>query len=161
MIERGELPPEIAEEVDRRDRRVRERQTAAESAAADPDVLLRAAPSLAPRVRLAQSRNLSTSGYKQAFRLVVEGGQSDGYPITAVMAACIGKMNGRAPLNEIINAINAEHNLRGVERLTEIIQRDLPALIGAGLIDVNTPTVGRNQPCPCGSGKKYKRCHGA
>ena len=21
--------------------------------------------------------------------------------------------------------------------------------------------VGRNQPCPCGSGKKYKRCHGA
>jgi preprotein translocase subunit SecA len=23
------------------------------------------------------------------------------------------------------------------------------------------PKVGRNQPCPCGSGKKYKRCHGA
>src|ERR1700738_1836668 len=22
-------------------------------------------------------------------------------------------------------------------------------------------TIGRNQPCPCGSGKKYKRCHGA
>jgi preprotein translocase subunit SecA len=21
--------------------------------------------------------------------------------------------------------------------------------------------VGRNQPCPCGSGKKYKNCHGA
>jgi preprotein translocase subunit SecA len=21
--------------------------------------------------------------------------------------------------------------------------------------------VGRNQPCPCGSGKKYKHCHGA
>jgi uncharacterized protein YecA (UPF0149 family) len=21
--------------------------------------------------------------------------------------------------------------------------------------------VGRNSPCPCGSGKKYKRCHGA
>ncbi|MBV8300603.1 MAG: SEC-C domain-containing protein, partial [Candidatus Dormibacteraeota bacterium] len=20
--------------------------------------------------------------------------------------------------------------------------------------------VGRNQPCPCGSGKKYKYCHG-
>ncbi len=24
----------------------------------------------------------------------------------------------------------------------------------------NSPKVGRNQPCPCGSGKKYKRCHG-
>lgn len=22
------------------------------------------------------------------------------------------------------------------------------------------PSVGRNQPCPCGSGKKYKHCHG-
>ena len=24
----------------------------------------------------------------------------------------------------------------------------------------STPKVGRNQPCPCGSGKKYKHCHG-
>lgn len=24
-----------------------------------------------------------------------------------------------------------------------------------------TPKIGRNDPCPCGSGKKYKRCHGA
>jgi SEC-C motif-containing protein len=23
-----------------------------------------------------------------------------------------------------------------------------------------TPKVGRNEPCPCGSGKKYKKCHG-
>ncbi|MCF7934171.1 MAG: SEC-C domain-containing protein, partial [Spirochaetia bacterium] len=23
------------------------------------------------------------------------------------------------------------------------------------------PKVGRNDPCPCGSGKKYKHCHGA
>ncbi len=25
---------------------------------------------------------------------------------------------------------------------------------------VRQPTVGRNDPCPCGSGKKYKNCHG-
>ena len=24
----------------------------------------------------------------------------------------------------------------------------------------DTPKVGRNDPCPCGSGKKYKKCHG-
>ena len=23
------------------------------------------------------------------------------------------------------------------------------------------PKVGRNDPCPCGSNKKYKQCHGA
>jgi len=28
-------------------------------------------------------------------------------------------------------------------------------------IRVETPKVGRNDPCPCGSGKKYKKCHGA
>jgi len=26
--------------------------------------------------------------------------------------------------------------------------------------DSSTPVVGRNDPCPCGSGKKYKHCHG-
>ncbi|MBL9121521.1 MAG: preprotein translocase subunit SecA [Phycisphaerae bacterium] len=27
--------------------------------------------------------------------------------------------------------------------------------------DAGVPVVGRNEPCPCGSGKKYKQCHGA
>ena len=26
---------------------------------------------------------------------------------------------------------------------------------------IRVPKVGRNDPCPCGSGKKYKKCHGA
>jgi preprotein translocase subunit SecA len=32
---------------------------------------------------------------------------------------------------------------------------------GAGLGPGGYPRVGRNDPCPCGSGKKYKKCHGA
>ncbi|WP_028975380.1 preprotein translocase subunit SecA [Spirochaeta cellobiosiphila] len=28
-------------------------------------------------------------------------------------------------------------------------------------VERSTPKVGRNDPCPCGSGKKYKHCHGA
>ena len=31
-------------------------------------------------------------------------------------------------------------------------QRPMPANAG--------PKIGRNDPCPCGSGKKYKNCHG-
>ncbi|MCF8178399.1 MAG: preprotein translocase subunit SecA [Sulfuritalea sp.] len=27
-------------------------------------------------------------------------------------------------------------------------------------VERNSPKVGRNDPCPCGSGKKYKHCHG-
>ncbi len=30
-----------------------------------------------------------------------------------------------------------------------------------GTIVREQPKVGRNEPCPCGSGKKYKKCHGA
>jgi len=32
---------------------------------------------------------------------------------------------------------------------------------GAALPAAPGVKVGRNDPCPCGSGKKYKRCHGA
>jgi preprotein translocase subunit SecA len=28
------------------------------------------------------------------------------------------------------------------------------------LAEAPVPKVGRNEPCPCGSGKKYKNCHG-
>ena len=30
----------------------------------------------------------------------------------------------------------------------------------AAAVQVRTAKVGRNDPCPCGSGKKYKKCHG-
>jgi preprotein translocase subunit SecA len=41
-----------------------------------------------------------------------------------------------------------------------------PARVGGDDAGVKTvrrdePKVGRNEPCPCGSGKKYKKCHGA
>ena len=47
-------------------------------------------------------------------------------------------------------------------------QRELDAATRAGGGDASQPVqrrtgekVGRNDPCPCGSGKKYKKCHGA
>ena len=33
-------------------------------------------------------------------------------------------------------------------------------LVGPGQYTRETPKVGRNEPCPCGSGKKYKKCCG-
>jgi len=45
-----------------------------------------------------------------------------------------------------------------------------PVIVGAGRprglnetapADVDWASVGRNDPCPCGSGKKFKKCHGA
>jgi len=35
---------------------------------------------------------------------------------------------------------------------TEVAEKQVPVKVG--------PKIGRNDPCPCGSGKKYKNCHG-
>lgn len=35
---------------------------------------------------------------------------------------------------------------------------DLETLQSTGITKVNDINVGRNDPCPCGSGKKYKKC---
>jgi preprotein translocase subunit SecA len=36
----------------------------------------------------------------------------------------------------------------------------LPDVASAGTFVRNERKVGRNEPCPCGSGKKFKHCHG-
>lgn len=70
---------------------------------------------------------------------------------------------------ELLAALDADAPLRGVDEAAD----DLVAAV-ADLFDLtrelrfqvetvrrDAPKVGRNDPCPCGSGKKYKRCHGA
>ena len=63
---------------------------------------------------------------------------------------------------------HSPHYLRlsRAEKLTErdvtpVLQRPLePDAAGGASNDLATGSVGRNEPCPCGSGKKYKKCHG-
>jgi preprotein translocase subunit SecA len=55
---------------------------------------------------------------------------------------------------------------RALERKHEKQQRDLEYQTGPAQAEAPKPVragakVGRNDPCPCGSGKKYKKCHGA
>jgi preprotein translocase subunit SecA len=55
---------------------------------------------------------------------------------------------------------------RALEKKQERQQKDLQYQTGAGQAEPPKPVragakVGRNDPCPCGSGKKYKKCHGA
>jgi preprotein translocase subunit SecA len=39
--------------------------------------------------------------------------------------------------------------------------RSTADLAGGPSAAVDWSSVGRNDPCPCGSGKKFKKCHGA
>ena len=68
-------------------------------------------------------------------------------------------------------AVSVEHQ-RVVRDFTANLQRkkerelEQISFAGAGVATENKPVVatnkaGRNDPCPCGSGKKYKKCHGA
>src|SRR2546425_1046032 len=55
---------------------------------------------------------------------------------------------------------------REIERRQQRQQRDLQYQTGPAQAEAPKPVrvgakVGRNDPCPCGSGKKYKKCHGA
>jgi preprotein translocase subunit SecA len=48
--------------------------------------------------------------------------------------------------------------MSGVPPLLNIPQPPLPQRDTGG--DVVEAPISRNAPCPCGSGKKYKHCHG-
>ncbi|MDQ3111292.1 MAG: DUF1186 domain-containing protein [Bacteroidota bacterium] len=39
-------------------------------------------------------------------------------------------------------------------------EKDIPSIGFAQPVVRSEPKIGRNDPCPCGSGKKYKKCHG-
>jgi uncharacterized protein len=45
-------------------------------------------------------------------------------------------------------------------RRSQIARGGMPTVIAQSEPIRKAPKVGRNVPCPCGSGKKYKRCHG-
>jgi preprotein translocase subunit SecA len=77
---------------------------------------------------------------------------------------------------EALVAANSEQRVAAqsvVEDFTRNIQRkkdkemaDLQFVGGSGTATekkqaVSEKKAGRNDPCPCGSGKKYKKCHGA
>jgi len=42
----------------------------------------------------------------------------------------------------------------------EMIHRNAPNLLQPQVVEENERPISRNAPCPCGSGKKYKHCHG-
>jgi preprotein translocase subunit SecA len=93
--------------------------------------------------------------------------RSDGPDATGVLK---GATPGAAGSNGAVGAAAAAVPLREQQRVTTA-GRTAPArrddgrtvrpVASAGSTYVASERVGRNDPCPCGSGQKYKRCHGA
>jgi preprotein translocase subunit SecA len=73
------------------------------------------------------------------------------------------------PVSEERMAEMEAERRRQMEAEMQMLHADSPSLIGDENVgrkqDDQTfvrdgKKVGRNEPCPCGSGKKYKQCHG-
>ena len=66
----------------------------------------------------------------------------------------------------LVQPARPEEETREIERRQRRQQQELQYQAGAAPAEEHKPVrtgakVGRNDPCPCGSGKKYKKCHGA
>ena len=58
-----------------------------------------------------------------------------------------------------------EEMIRAYQRRKRREQAEM-RMVGGGAPEkpqqvIRRERIGRNDPCPCGSGKKYKKCHGA
>jgi preprotein translocase subunit SecA len=62
----------------------------------------------------------------------------------------------RAPRQMVAQHAEAQ-GLAASQAQQETPERPQPAAVAAPV--QSGPRVGRNDPCPCGSGKKYKKCH--
>jgi preprotein translocase subunit SecA len=69
-------------------------------------------------------------------------------------------------ITQHIDPFSGEDDTADIDAATGAILSNLPPLQnGAGVVpqaggDTATAAISRNAPCPCGSGKKYKHCHG-
>jgi uncharacterized protein len=102
-----------------------------------------------------------------------------GYRTGLALAASAGRRGGEA-VREMMGPISLFSREEGRKQLqlleeeeVEVLKRSIPAAVqkihaywleqrGAGQSHApfmhDTPPVGRNDPCPCGSGKKFKKC---
>jgi uncharacterized protein len=65
--------------------------------------------------------------------------------------------------NSLADSARRIHEYWMEDRKLKMARGEMPVAIGpTGRREPlkRPPKVGRNEPCPCGSGKKYKRCHG-
>ncbi len=84
---------------------------------------------------------------------------------SAVIGNVLRLQPARQESAEEIEAKRLAAQRKALQRLTEVhaeagAEGEAPKAKAETVVR-QTPRVGRNDPCPCGSGKKYKKCHGA
>ena len=89
-------------------------------------------------------------------------GESDGLAFSSFYRDTDGNgASGAAPVVTDERADRAIAAAAGVKAPPRNLRTNQPTDGAGGQTVVAAQKVGRNEPCPCGSGKKYKKCHGA
>ena len=109
------------------------------------------------------------SGFAHALERYPELGEIDEPGIDTALARLFRHLPAETDEEkEILATLDREHPLKDVDDAVEELVAcvaDLNDLTQAARYHVDTirrdqPKVGRNDPCPCGSGRKFKACHG-
>ena len=108
------------------------------------------------------------SGFEQALQLFPELRRLDDPQIEAVLARILrhlppkdeGTRSGAAAPAGPGASLDAAVD-EVVAGVAELYERTLPLRYRVEPVRHAAPKVGRNDPCPCGSGRKFKVCHGA
>jgi preprotein translocase subunit SecA len=114
--------------------------------------------------------------YLYMMRVVDENGDEISYAVTAGAAAALSAPAAE-PALQTVPAMSAEsHAPKRMQTSLDDVEKQFQRRkareleqarrAGSGAATavqqvVRGEKVGRNDPCPCGSGKKYKKCHGA
>ena len=135
----------------------------------------------AKELTLAQARETSTEPARNHLLRQAETGlqraasqlqaQRCGLPEAVALLEGLGLAAGDPPRrlaqpDPVETVLTLEHeDVRELERLRAAIEPGAPATPVDALPDLGAQfggaKVGRNDPCPCGSGRKFKKCHGA
>jgi preprotein translocase subunit SecA len=88
--------------------------------------------------------------------------QKEGYELFSAMMEAVKEEIVGFLFNVEVNVENSSVKAPGIEEKSADANLIYSAPSESGTINTQgEPGVSRNAPCPCGSGKKYKRCHGA
>ena len=89
--------------------------------------------------------------------------QKEGYELFSAMMDAIKEEMVGFLFNVEVKIDDKNVEAKGVEPTTpsQELRYSAPSESGGTVSSTKNDGVSRNAPCPCGSGKKYKRCHGA
>lgn len=88
--------------------------------------------------------------------------QKEGYDLFAAMMDAVKEEMVGFLFNVEVKVENSHAEAKGVTPAapSQELRYSAPSESGS-VSNSKSDGVSRNAPCPCGSGKKYKRCHGA